>query len=61
MALEKAGVAPAGSRRVSQLLNMAADNLVEGGVRNIFTPMFFYLVRKPLNAAASVVEDVAEQ
>jgi sterol 24-C-methyltransferase len=49
MAMETVGVAPKGSRRVSQLLNTAADALVLGGIHNIFTPMFFCVVRKPLN------------
>jgi sterol 24-C-methyltransferase len=48
-ALETVGLAPAGSRRVSQLLEKAAESLVAGGEKKIFTPMFFYLVRKPLN------------
>jgi sterol 24-C-methyltransferase len=54
--LEKVGIAPAGSRRVSQLLNMAADNLVAGGERNIFTPMFLYVVRKPLVSTETVAQ-----
>ncbi len=39
---------PNGSRAVSTLLNAAADALVEGGRSGIFTPMFFFLARKPL-------------
>ena len=38
---------PEGSRAVSTLLNAAADALVEGGRSGIFTPMFFFLARKP--------------
>ena len=38
---------PEGSRAVSTLLNAAADALVEGGKSSIFTPMFFFLARKP--------------
>ena len=45
--LERLGVAPKGSGQVSELLNMAADALVEGGERGIFTPMYFFLARKP--------------
>lgn len=48
-AMESLGLAPPGSRSVSQLLNRAADALVEGGEKDLFTPMFFYKVRKPLN------------
>ena len=44
---EKLRVVPEGTRAVSTLLNNAADALVEGGVHGIFTPMFFFLVRKP--------------
>lgn len=47
--LETVRLAPPGSRKVSQLLNMAADNLVEGGERGIFTPMYFWIGRKPMN------------
>ena len=32
---------------VSTLLNRAADALAEGGKSGIFTPMYFFLVRKP--------------
>ena len=46
-ALERLGVAPKGSSEVSDLLNLAADALVEGGERQIFTPMYFFLARKP--------------
>ncbi|MCY4191170.1 MAG: hypothetical protein OXC54_02155 [Rhodospirillaceae bacterium] len=41
---------PDGSRAVSTLLNRAADALVEGGRAGIFTPMFFFLARKPSEA-----------
>ena len=40
-------IAPAGSRKVSTLLNAAADALVDGGKSGVFTPMFFFLARKP--------------
>jgi sterol 24-C-methyltransferase len=46
-ALEKVGVAPKGSSEVSRMLNDAADALVEAGERGIFTPMLFFLARKP--------------
>lgn len=46
--LELVGLAPKGSVRVSSFLERAADSLVEGGKDKIFTPMYFYKVRKPL-------------
>lgn len=48
--LETLRLAPSGTRKVSSLLNLAADSLVEAGKLHIFTPMFFFLVRKPENA-----------
>ncbi len=47
---ERLRLFPEGSRAVSTLLNAAADALVEGGRSGIFTPMFFFLARKPLRA-----------
>ena len=44
---ERLRLFPKGSRAVSTLLNAAADALVEGGRTGIFTPMFFFLARKP--------------
>ncbi|KAJ3258996.1 hypothetical protein HK103_003137 [Boothiomyces macroporosus] len=46
--LEMVGFAPKGTRQVSQILNKGADALVEAGDLNLFTPMFFFLARKPL-------------
>jgi sterol 24-C-methyltransferase len=48
--LETVGIAPSGSRKVSQVLNLGADSLVEAADLNLFTPMFYVLVRKPLDA-----------
>ncbi|KAI8918768.1 S-adenosyl-L-methionine-dependent methyltransferase [Entophlyctis helioformis] len=48
--LETLRLAPSGTHKVSQLLNLAADSLVAAGEQHLFTPMFFFLVRKPLNA-----------
>ena len=45
---ERLRLFPKGSRAVSTLLMAAADALVEGGRTGIFTPMFFFLARKPL-------------
>ena len=44
--LELLGIAPAGSTRVSALLNATALDLVEGGQLEIFTPSFFFVARK---------------
>lgn len=46
--LETFRVAPAGTTKVSKLLNSAADNLVIAGKEGVFTPMFYFLVRKPI-------------
>lgn len=45
---EKINRAPPGTAAVSTILNRGADALVEGGETGIFTPMFFFLARKPL-------------
>ncbi|XP_073108151.1 cycloartenol-C-24-methyltransferase 1-like [Elaeis guineensis] len=47
--LEFVGLAPAGSLRVHSILEKEADALVESGREEIFTPMYFFLVRKPLS------------
>ncbi|KAL7197421.1 hypothetical protein ACSBR2_020039 [Camellia fascicularis] len=44
-ALEFVGLAPEGSQRVQAFLEKIADALVEGGRKNIFTPMYFFLAR----------------
>ena len=44
---EKLRAFPEGSAAVSSLLNRTADALVEGGKAGIFTPMFFFVARKP--------------
>lgn len=46
-ALEYVGLAPKGSQRVQDFLEKAAEGLVEGGRKEIFTPMFFFLAQKP--------------
>ncbi|KAJ3295964.1 Delta(24)-sterol C-methyltransferase [Borealophlyctis nickersoniae] len=48
--LEASKLAPPGTAKVSSLLNLAADSLVIAGEQHLFTPMYFFLVRKPLNA-----------
>ncbi|KAG7945722.1 hypothetical protein I3843_14G004100 [Carya illinoinensis] len=47
--LEFVGIAPKGSLRVQIFLQQAADGLAEGGRKGIFTPMYFFLARKPLS------------
>ena len=44
---ERLRAVPEGTTAVSTILNRGADSLVEGGVRGIFTPVFFFLARKP--------------
>ncbi|KAL0283318.1 UNVERIFIED_CONTAM: Cycloartenol-C-24-methyltransferase [Sesamum angustifolium] len=46
-ALETLGVAPKGSQRVQAFLEKAAEGLVAGGKKEIFTSMYFFLARKP--------------
>mmetsp|Transcript_35521 Transcript_35521/g.63384 ORF Transcript_35521/g.63384 Transcript_35521/m.63384 type:complete len:342 (-) Transcript_35521:293-1318(-) len=45
--LEKVGIAPKGSCEVSSFLETGADALVEGGKKELFTPMYFFVARKP--------------
>ncbi|KAL3961348.1 hypothetical protein ACCO45_002871 [Purpureocillium lilacinum] len=45
--LEVARIAPAGTRKTAQSLGRAADALVEGGKRKLFTPMYLMVGRKP--------------
>eukprot|EP01088_Endostelium_zonatum_P005319 TRINITY_DN1689_c0_g1_i2.p1 TRINITY_DN1689_c0_g1~~TRINITY_DN1689_c0_g1_i2.p1 ORF type:complete len:205 (-),score=47.56 TRINITY_DN1689_c0_g1_i2:32-646(-) len=49
MLLEKCRLAPAGTTEVSGLLMETADDLVAGGRQEIFSPMYFFLARKPAN------------
>ncbi|XP_030547406.1 cycloartenol-C-24-methyltransferase-like [Rhodamnia argentea] len=48
-ALEYVRLAPEGSVRVQEFLLQAGDGLYEGGRREIFTPMYFFLARKPIS------------
>ncbi|PIA53568.1 hypothetical protein AQUCO_00900268v1 [Aquilegia coerulea] len=48
-ALEYVGLAPKGSQRVQSFLEKAAEGLVDGGRKEIFTPMYFFLARKPVS------------
>ena len=45
--LERLRLVPAGTTRVSDLLNLAAVSLAEAGRLGIFTPMYFFLARRP--------------
>ena len=44
---ERLRMVPEGTTAVSTLLNEGADALVDGGKSGVFTPMFFFLARKP--------------
>lgn len=46
-ALERTKLAPHGTRATADILNRAADALVEGGERGIFTPLMFFIARVP--------------
>lgn len=48
-ALEAARVAPRGTSRIADFLNVGADALVRGGELGIFTPMAFFLAQKPFS------------
>ena len=50
--LERLGIVPRGTQRVSGLLNMAAAAFAKAGQLGIFTPMYFVLARKPNQSAA---------
>ncbi|RDY06512.1 Cycloartenol-C-24-methyltransferase, partial [Mucuna pruriens] len=45
--LEFVGLAPKGSLKVEEILQKASKGLVEGGKKEIFTPMYFFLAQKP--------------
>ena len=49
-ALEYIRLAPKGSERVQNFLEQAAQGLVEGGKKEVMTPMYFFVVRKPLSS-----------
>ena len=51
-ALEMVGIAPKGTQKTADSLARAADCLVEGGKRKLFTPMYLMVARKPLDAKA---------
>lgn len=45
--LERVGVAPKGTVQTQNLLEVAADALVAGAREKIFTPMLFFVAKKP--------------
>ncbi|TIA90579.1 hypothetical protein E3P99_01523 [Wallemia hederae] len=45
--LEKVGVVPKGTFDVGESLKVAADALVEGGQKKLFTPMMLFVSKKP--------------
>ncbi|KAF9181533.1 Delta(24)-sterol C-methyltransferase [Haplosporangium sp. Z 11] len=48
--LESLGLVAPGSAKVSSILQTAADSVLEGALLGIFTPMYFFVARKPSNA-----------
>ncbi|CAA7015941.1 unnamed protein product [Microthlaspi erraticum] len=46
-ALEYVRIVPEGTQRIQALLEKAANGLVDGGKKELFTPMYFVLARKP--------------
>ncbi|KAF8931557.1 S-adenosyl-L-methionine-dependent methyltransferase [Dissophora ornata] len=46
-ALETFGLVAPGSAKVSSILQTAADSVLEGARLGIFTPMYFFVARKP--------------
>ncbi|KAF2097252.1 hypothetical protein NA57DRAFT_77506 [Rhizodiscina lignyota] len=50
--LEKVGIAPGGTQKTADSLALAADALVAGGEKKLFTPMYLMVARKPLQHKA---------
>lgn len=47
-ALEMVGIAPQGTQKTAHTLETAADCLVEGAQKDLFTPMYMMIARKPI-------------
>ncbi|KAG1458239.1 hypothetical protein G6F56_006441 [Rhizopus delemar] len=47
--LEKVGLAPKGTVETQKVLETAADALVAGARENLFSPMYFFVAKKPQN------------
>jgi len=45
--MERAGIAPKGTKKTAESLGHAADCLVTGGKEKLFTPMYLMVARKP--------------
>lgn len=45
--LERIRILPVGTRKTAESLGKAADALVEGGKKKLFTPMYLMVARKP--------------
>ena len=45
--MEKTGLAPKGTQKTADSLAYAAENLVAGGEKKLFTPMYLMVARKP--------------
>lgn len=45
--LELLRIAPSGTKKTAESLGRAADGLVEGGMRKLFTPMYLMVGQKP--------------
>jgi sterol 24-C-methyltransferase len=46
--LETIGLAPKGTVQTQKVLEKAGDSVVAGGCEGIFTPMFFFVAKKPI-------------
>jgi sterol 24-C-methyltransferase len=51
--MEKIHIAPKGTAETARLLGKTGDALAESGRTGIFTPMYFFLVRKPEDSSSS--------
>ena len=47
--LETTCIAPAGTRKTAESLGRAADALVDGGKKKLFTPMYLMIARKSVS------------
>ncbi|KAI9228443.1 MAG: S-adenosyl-L-methionine-dependent methyltransferase [Piptocephalis tieghemiana] len=45
--LERIGLAPKGTTEIQNTLKLAGESVVRGGKLGIFTPMYFFIARKP--------------
>jgi sterol 24-C-methyltransferase len=59
--LEKVGIAPKGTTETHRMLACGAEGLVAGGRTGTFTPMYFFMARKPANGAKAAASDDHKQ